>query len=53
MPNHRDQEELAEVMEVTQAYVSKIERQKKVTAKTLKKVDSALKKLTSLKAKAS
>jgi DNA-binding XRE family transcriptional regulator len=39
------QGELAEFMDVTQAYVSKIERQKIVTAKTLKKVHQALQKL--------
>lgn len=32
------QEELADVMGVTQAYISKIERQKKVTPKTLDKI---------------
>ncbi len=36
------QEELAEALGVTQAYVSKIERQKKVTAKTLDKINSVL-----------
>jgi DNA-binding XRE family transcriptional regulator len=40
------QEELASAMGVTQAYVSKIERQKKVTAKVLEKVGQALKKIT-------
>ncbi len=37
------QEELARRMRVTQAYVSKIENQDKVTAKMLKKVKGALK----------
>jgi DNA-binding XRE family transcriptional regulator len=36
------QEELAEKMDVTQAYISKIERQKKVTSKTLQKINKAL-----------
>ncbi len=36
------QEELAEKMEVTQAYISKIERQKKVTPKMLQKIHKAL-----------
>lgn len=39
------QEELAEKMGVTQAYISKIERQKKVTAKTLNKINMFLAKL--------
>lgn len=43
------QEELAKALDVTQAYVSKIERQKKVTAKTLKKVTDMLTKMTSKK----
>jgi len=38
------QEELAERMNVTQAYISKIETQDKVTAKMLQKVKSALEK---------
>jgi len=37
------QEELAARMKVTQAYVSKLEAQDKVTAKVLKKVKEALK----------
>jgi transcriptional regulator with XRE-family HTH domain len=37
------QEELAKRMRVTQAYVSKIENQEKVTPKILKKVKDALK----------
>ncbi len=37
------QEELAKCMNVTQAYISKIERQNKVTAKLLQKVKAALK----------
>ncbi len=37
------QEELAQRMSVTQAYISKIERQDKVTAKVLDKVLAALK----------
>lgn len=41
---NRTQEELVEQMNVTQAYISKIERQKKVTAKILKKVQSVLEK---------
>jgi ribosome-binding protein aMBF1 (putative translation factor) len=36
------QEELAKLMNVTQAYVSKIENQEKVTAKMIKKVKLAL-----------
>ena len=36
------QEELAKLMGVTQAYVSKIENQDKVTAKILKKIQLAL-----------
>ena len=39
------QEELAEGLGVSQAYISKIERQKMVTAKALNKIDEALKKL--------
>jgi len=41
---HITQEELAKRMNVTQAYISKIERQDKVTAKLLQKVKEALKK---------
>ncbi|MCH9716880.1 MAG: helix-turn-helix transcriptional regulator [Gammaproteobacteria bacterium] len=41
------QEELAKLMKVTQAYVSKIESQDKVTAKLLNKVHVALKRLIS------
>ncbi len=36
------QEELAKLMDVTQAYVSKIENQKKVTAKMMQKVTKAI-----------
>lgn len=36
------QEELARLMSVTQAYVSKIENQKKVTAKMMQKVTKAI-----------
>ena len=36
------QEELAMLMNVTQAYVSKIENQKKVTAKMMQKVTKAI-----------
>ena len=36
------QEELAERMNVTQAYISKLEAQSKVTAKVLKKVNAAI-----------
>ena len=36
------QEELAKLMSVTQAYVSKIENQKKVTAKMIQKVTKAI-----------
>src|SRR6185437_2791712 len=36
------QEELAKHMEVTQAYISKLEAQSKVTAKVLKKVKTAI-----------
>ena len=36
------QEELARLMSVTQAYVSKIENQKKITAKMMQKVTQAL-----------
>ncbi len=39
------QEELAKELGVSQAYVSKIERQKKVTVKTLDKINSALVKI--------
>ena len=39
------QEELAKVINVSQAYISKIEKQKKVTAKLLHKVKLAIKKL--------
>ena len=39
------QEELAKLMGVTQAYVSKIENQDKVTAKMLRKVQLALDKI--------
>lgn len=39
------QEELAKLMKVTQAYVSKIERQEKVTAKMLNKIKIALTKV--------
>ena len=38
------QEELAKLMSVTQAYVSKIENQEKVTAKMMQKVISAMEK---------
>ena len=38
------QEELARLMNVTQAYISKIENQEKVTAKMIKKVQLALNK---------
>lgn len=41
---HITQAELAERLEVSQAYVSKIERQEKVTPKVLKKVNDVLKK---------
>lgn len=41
---HITQEELAKRMNVTQAYISKIERQSEVTAKLLQKVKEALKK---------
>lgn len=41
---HITQEELAKRMKVTQAYISKIEKQKKVTAKLLHKIKEALKK---------
>lgn len=37
------QEDLARRMRVTQAYISKLERQEKVTAKVLSKVQTALK----------
>lgn len=36
------QEELAKLMNVTQAYVSKIENQEKVTAKMMQKVTKAI-----------
>jgi len=36
------QEELAKRMKVTQAYISKIEAQSKITAKVLKKVKAAI-----------
>lgn len=36
------QEELAKLMSVTQAYVSKIENQEKVTAKMMQKVTTAI-----------
>lgn len=39
------QEELAEVLDVSQAYISKIEKQKTITAKTLDKISQGLKKL--------
>ncbi|MAZ77770.1 MAG: transcriptional regulator [Legionellaceae bacterium] len=39
------QEELADFMGVTQAYISKIERQKKITGKALEKVHIALTKM--------
>lgn len=38
------QQELAEKMNVSQAYISKLEKQQKVSAKVLAKVDAALKK---------
>lgn len=38
------QEELAERMKVTQAYISKIETQNKITAKMLQKVKAAIEK---------
>ncbi|MES9903697.1 MAG: helix-turn-helix transcriptional regulator [Sedimenticola sp.] len=37
------QEELAQRLNVTQAYISKVERQEKVTAKLLERVKKALK----------
>ncbi len=37
------QEELAKRMNVTQAYISKLERQAKITAKIMQKVTNALK----------
>lgn len=40
---HLTQKELAKRMNVTQAYISKIERQDKVTVKLLQKVKEALK----------
>lgn len=36
------QEELAKLMDVTQAYVSKIENQEKITAKMMQKVTQAI-----------
>ncbi len=42
MKAHVTQGQLAEAMEVSQAYVSKLEAQKKVTPKTLDKVHAAL-----------
>ena len=42
------QEELANFMGVTQAYISKIERQKKPTAKTLEKIHAALGKVQAI-----
>jgi DNA-binding XRE family transcriptional regulator len=42
MKAHVTQEQLAEAMDVSQAYVSKLEAQKKVTPKTLEKVQTAL-----------
>lgn len=44
------QEDLAKLMGVTQAYISKIERQEKVTMKMMKKVQLALKKYKKNKA---
>ena len=44
MKSHLTQAQLAERMEVSQAYVSKIERQDNVTAKLLARVKKALKK---------
>ena len=41
---HKTQKELAQLMDVTQAYISKIEHQEKVSAKLLEKVKRALKK---------
>lgn len=41
---HLTQAELANLLNVTQAYISKIERQKKVTAKLLNKVREAINK---------
>ncbi len=40
---HVTQEELAQRMDVSQAYISKIEQQKKVTTKLLQRVNEALK----------
>jgi len=45
------QEELAKALDVTQAYISKIEGQKNVTAKTLDKINNALKKLSKVSGK--
>lgn len=42
MKAHLTQNELAERMDVTQAYISKIERKKKVTPKLLARVQTAL-----------
>ncbi len=42
MKAHITQKKLAESMRVTQAYISKIERQDKVTSKLLGRVNSAL-----------
>lgn len=39
---HVSQKELAKRMKVTQAYISKVERQSKVSAKLMKKVKDAL-----------
>jgi len=39
------QDELAAALDVSQAYVSKLEQQKKVTAKTLNKINAALAKI--------
>ena len=45
MKAHVTQEALAQEMGVSQAYISKLEIQSKVTVKTLKKVADALKKI--------
>jgi DNA-binding XRE family transcriptional regulator len=42
---HLTQEELADQLEVTQAYISKIENQVKVSPKLLKKIDNVLAKI--------
>lgn len=42
MKAHVTQESLAKTMNVSQAYISKLEAQKKVTPKTLEKVHKAL-----------